>query len=90
MLLHKVSNINYTQFNVIIGVVEIRVNPAYEAEFVRMGDRLGILIVPLIKAAIPSSIPSVDHLKGISYEGREVDESNKSSIQSSGIMTFMF
>uniref|UniRef100_A0A1X7TCE0 Uncharacterized protein n=1 Tax=Amphimedon queenslandica TaxID=400682 RepID=A0A1X7TCE0_AMPQE len=27
---------------------------------------------------------------GTSYEGREVDESNKSSIQSSGIMTFMF
>ena len=71
----------------IIGVVEIRVHPGYKAELDRMGDRLGILIVP---AAIPSSIPSVDHLKGISYEGREVDESNKSSIQSSGIMTFMF
>ena len=40
MLLHKVSNINYTQFNVIIhyiiGVVEVIVHPGYKAEFDRM------------------------------------------------------
>ena len=46
----------------IIGVVEVRVNLCYQAEFDRMGDLLGTLIhniVPLIEAAIPS----VDDLK---------------------------
>ncbi|XP_019856595.1 PREDICTED: E3 ubiquitin-protein ligase TRIM71-like isoform X1 [Amphimedon queenslandica] len=45
--------------------------PDDKAEFDRMGDMRGTLIhniVPLIKAAIPSSIPSVDDLK--TYLGR--------------------
>ena len=46
----------------IIGVVEVIVHPGYEAEFDRMGDKLGILIHNIVHL-IKVSIPSVDKLK---------------------------